>query len=107
MIILTPQVPAIYWNLSTSRVLTMEYCEGGQVDDNNYIKHHNISPAEVSKKLGELYSQMIFVNGYVHSDPHPGNILVEKDEKSQEVKIVLLDHGLYAVSAFYCLNIHG
>lgn len=75
----------------------MEYCEGGQVDDNNYIKKHHISAAEVSKKLGELYSQMIFVQGYVHCDPHPGNILVQKDENS-EVNIVLLDHGLYVVS---------
>lgn len=75
----------------------MEYCEGGQVDDNQYIKEHNISAIEVSRKLGELYSQMIFVNGYVHCDPHPGNILVQKDEKSKDVKIVLLDHGLYVV----------
>ncbi|KFM76902.1 putative aarF domain-containing protein kinase 1, partial [Stegodyphus mimosarum] len=89
------KVPRIYWDLSTSRVLTMEYCCGGQVDDNDYIKRHNISAAEVSKKLGELYSQMIFVQGYVHCDPHPGNILVQKDEVSNEVKIVLLDHGLY------------
>lgn len=76
----------------------MEYCDGGQVDDNEYIKSHSISASEVSRKLGELYSQMIFVQGYVHCDPHPGNILVQKDEKSQNVKIVLLDHGLYVVS---------
>ncbi|XP_055931345.1 aarF domain-containing protein kinase 1-like [Argiope bruennichi] len=89
------KIPKIYWDLSTKRVLTMEYCEGGQVDDHQYIKEHNISASEVSRKLGELYSQMIFVNGYVHCDPHPGNILVHKDEKSKEIQIVLLDHGLY------------
>ncbi|GFS71610.1 aarF domain-containing protein kinase 1 [Nephila pilipes] len=89
------KVPKIYWNLSTKRVLTMEYCEGGQVDDDQYIKKHNIAPSEVSRKLGELYSQMIFVNGYVHCDPHPGNILVKKDERTKEAQIVLLDHGLY------------
>ncbi|XP_042895385.1 aarF domain-containing protein kinase 1 [Parasteatoda tepidariorum] len=89
------KVPKIYWNLSTKRVLTMEYCEGGQVDDEKYIKKHKISPSEVSKRLGELYSQMIFVQGYVHCDPHPGNILVQKDKDSKDMKIVLLDHGLY------------
>lgn len=83
----------------------MEYFEGGQVDDNNYIKNHHISAAEVSKKLGELYSQMIFVQGYVHCDPHPGNILVQKDENS-EVKIVLLDHGLYVVSISTYIHIY-
>ncbi|KAG8188058.1 hypothetical protein JTE90_009931 [Oedothorax gibbosus] len=89
------KVPRIYWDYSTKRVLTMEYCAGGKVDDSSYIKAHNISPAEVSRKLGELYSQMIFVQGYVHCDPHPGNILVHKDENAKEAKIVLLDHGLY------------
>lgn len=34
---------------------------------------------------------------YVHSDPHPGNILVHKNKKGG-TDIVLLDHGLYAVS---------
>ncbi|GIY17131.1 aarF domain-containing protein kinase 1 [Caerostris darwini] len=89
------KVPKIFWDFSTKRVLTMEYCEGGQVDDNQYIKEHKISAPEISRKLGELYSQMIFVNGYVHCDPHPGNILVRKDQNSKEVQIVLLDHGLY------------
>lgn len=40
---------------------------------------------------------MIFKNGFVHSDPHPGNLLVKKDEKGK-LNIILLDHGLYAVS---------
>ena len=40
---------------------------------------------------------MIFVNGYVHCDPHPGNILVRRSPK-RGVEIVFLDHGLYQVS---------
>lgn len=40
---------------------------------------------------------MIFINGYVHCDPHPGNVLVNKAEDGR-VSIVLLDHGLYLVS---------
>lgn len=87
------KVPKIYWELSTHRVLTMEYCEGGQVNDNDYIEKNRISAAEVSQKLGKLYSDMIFVQGYVHCDPHPGNILVQKNNCG--AKIVLLDHGLY------------
>lgn len=85
------------WNLTSSRVLTMEYVEGGQVNDLNYMHQHKIDPFEVSDKIGKLYSQMIFINGFVHSDPHPGNILVQKGP-NKECIIVLLDHGLYAVS---------
>lgn len=40
---------------------------------------------------------MIFVHGFVHCDPHPGNVLVRKCPRSQKTEIVLLDHGLYQV----------
>lgn len=74
----------------------MEFLEGGQVNDLNYIRAHKIDPCEVSDKLGKLYSRMIFIHGFVHSDPHPGNILVKENDKHCD--IILLDHGLYAVS---------
>ena len=51
---------------------------------------------QIAHKLGILYSEMIFVNGYVHCDPHPGNILVRRSPK-RGVEIVFLDHGLYQV----------
>ena len=41
-----------------------------------------------------MYSKMIFDDGYVHCDPHPGNVLVSKSS-SGGTEIVLLDHGLY------------
>ncbi|KAK1793165.1 hypothetical protein P4O66_011567, partial [Electrophorus voltai] len=55
--------------------------------------HH----AQISRNLGKLYSEMIFVTGFVHCDPHPGNVLVRKCPRSKKAKIVLLDHGLYQV----------
>ncbi|XP_031564209.1 aarF domain-containing protein kinase 1-like [Actinia tenebrosa] len=88
------KVPKVLWKLSSKRVLMMEFCEGGKVDDLEYMRKHNISSDEVSKRIGELYSEMIFVTGYVHCDPHPGNVLVKKD-LNDKVEIVLLDHGLY------------
>ena len=33
---------------------------------------------EVSSKIGQMYSKMIFDDGYVHCDPHPGNVLVSR-----------------------------
>lgn len=55
-----------------------------------------VSLTQVMQKLGGLYSEMIFVNGYVHCDPHPGNVLVNKT-RNGHTQIVLLDHGLYQV----------
>jgi aarF domain-containing kinase len=44
---------------------------------------------------------MIFINGFVHCDPHPGNVLINaitEGKKENDFEIVLLDHGLYQVS---------
>ncbi|XP_074596017.1 aarF domain-containing protein kinase 1-like [Brevipalpus obovatus] len=88
------KVPEVFWEYTSSRVLTMEYLAGGKVTDKDYMIKNGINLREVSERIGELYSEMIFVQGYVHCDPHPGNILVSKvDGKPQ---VILLDHGLYS-----------
>lgn len=88
------KIPKIVWNNTTDRVLTMEYVDGGCVSDVNFMKQQKIDVNQLSSRLGEMYSEMIFVHGYVHCDPHPGNILVHKTSKSG-FEVVLLDHGLY------------
>ena len=72
----------------------MEYCPGGHVNDVDWLHSQGIDTHDVSRKIGELYSKMIFGDGYVHCDPHPGNVLVQKSA-SGRTQIVLLDHGLY------------
>ncbi|XP_053143339.1 aarF domain-containing protein kinase 1 isoform X3 [Hemicordylus capensis] len=89
------KVPKIYWELSTRRVLLMEFMEGGQVNDKAYMERNCINVNEISRNLGKLYSEMIFVNGFVHCDPHPGNVLVRKCPTTGKTHIILLDHGLY------------
>jgi len=89
------RVPKIHWSLSTERVLFMEYLEGGHIDDIQYMKDNKINLNSVSKYIGEMYAEMIFHNGYVHCDPHPGNVLVRKNRITGKDEVVLLDHGLY------------
>ncbi|GJQ74813.1 hypothetical protein Trydic_g21651 [Trypoxylus dichotomus] len=88
-------IPKVRWDLTSPRILTMDYIQGGQINDLEYMKTNKIDPFEVSDKLGQLYSEMIFTHGFVHSDPHPGNILIKNNPKGG-CDIVLLDHGLYA-----------
>ncbi|PIK61444.1 putative uncharacterized aarF domain-containing protein kinase 1 [Apostichopus japonicus] len=98
------KVPKVYWEYSTKRVLCMEYYSGGKVDDRQYMVTNGIDANEVTQSLGKMYSEMIFVHGYVHCDPHPGNVLVRNTGK-KDVEIVLLDHGLYqALSDKFRLN---
>ncbi|UYV81764.1 ADCK1, partial [Cordylochernes scorpioides] len=87
------KIPRVHWELSTKKLLVMEFFDGGTVTDKSYLDSHRISRNEVSKLIGELYSQMIFLHGHVHCDPHPGNILVRRE--GNNLQIVLLDHGLY------------
>ncbi|XP_011535287.1 aarF domain-containing protein kinase 1 isoform X3 [Homo sapiens] len=89
------EVPRIHWDLSTERVLLMEFVDGGQVNDRDYMERNKIDVNEISRHLGKMYSEMIFVNGFVHCDPHPGNVLVRKHPGTGKAEIVLLDHGLY------------
>ena len=89
------KVPRIHWPFTTDRVLVMEYCPGGHVNDVEWLRSQGIDTHDVSRKIGELYSKMIFGDGYVHCDPHPGNVLVQKSPSSGQTQIVLLDHGLY------------
>lgn len=63
---------------------------------------------KISERLGLIFSKMIFSHGFVHCDPHPGNVMInpistqakgksKRKEKETEFEIVLLDHGLYQV----------
>lgn len=54
----------------------------------------NFSRIQVAKSLMETFAEMIFVHGFLHGDPHPGNILV-CPEGHNGFSLVLLDHGLY------------
>uniref|UniRef100_A0A8C9JZV7 AarF domain containing kinase 5 n=1 Tax=Panthera tigris altaica TaxID=74533 RepID=A0A8C9JZV7_PANTA len=86
-------VPRVYWDTSSKRVLTAEFCEGCKVNDVEAIKTMGLAVKDV-KKLIQTFAEQIFYTGFIHSDPHPGNVLVRKgpDGKAQ---LVLLDHGLY------------
>ena len=90
------KVPKIFWTLTSDRILVMEYCSGGHIDDKKYIEQNGIDRSLLSKRVGQMYADMIFHHGFVHCDPHPGNVLVRKNKNGND-EVVLLDHGLYTV----------
>ncbi|XP_022106844.1 uncharacterized aarF domain-containing protein kinase 5-like isoform X2 [Acanthaster planci] len=87
-------VPKVHWNLTSKRVLTMEYIDGCKVTDIDQIEEMGITPADVDAKLIEAFGEQIFRTGFVHADPHPGNIFVRRASNGK-AELVLLDHGLY------------
>ncbi|XP_010937009.1 uncharacterized protein [Elaeis guineensis] len=88
------KIPHVYWDLTTRQVLTMQFCSGHKVDDLDFLKDSGINPKKVAKALMEVFAEMIFVHGFLHGDPHPGNILVSPEGR-HGFSLVLLDHGIY------------
>ena len=76
----------------------MEFVEGVPINHIDKIKKMGLNLSEVATLLGSCFSNQIFNYGYVHGDPHPGNIFVtsQKNKKGHiEPQLILLDHGLY------------
>ncbi|XP_059302195.1 putative ABC1 protein At2g40090 isoform X1 [Lycium ferocissimum] len=94
--------PRVYWNLSTSKLLTMEYMEAMQVNDLKGIQRLGIQPSDVVKLVSETFAEMMFKHGFVHCDPHAANLLVRPLPTGRrsifgrrKPQLIVLDHGLY------------
>jgi aarF domain-containing kinase len=84
-------VPKMHDRLCCSRILTMEFVKGVKIND--LEKLQKFDKSEISKILVNTFAKMIFEDGHVHCDPHPGNILIR--ETQGKPQLVLLDHGFY------------
>ncbi|GFN79229.1 AARF domain containing protein kinase [Plakobranchus ocellatus] len=87
-------VPKIHWDLTSKRVLTSEFIDGVKISNVEGIKSYGLSLKDVDHKLVRSFSDQIFLSGFVHADPHPGNVFVRKG-RDGKAELVLLDHGLY------------
>ncbi|KAL1413273.1 hypothetical protein Q8F55_001028 [Vanrija albida] len=90
-------LPEVLW--AEQRCLVMEYIDGSRVDDLAYLKKHKIDRNQVSQELARIFSQMVYINGFFHADPHHGNLLIRPKAKNSSspfnFDLCLLDHGQY------------
>ncbi|KAG6479837.1 putative ABC1 protein At2g40090 [Zingiber officinale] len=94
--------PKVFWNLSTSRILTMEFMDAPEITDVRAIRRLGLEPIDVSKLVSHAFAEMIFKHGFVHCDPHAANMMVRPLPSSKwnifekkKPQLILLDHGLY------------
>ncbi|XP_038827572.1 uncharacterized aarF domain-containing protein kinase 5-like isoform X3 [Salvelinus namaycush] len=87
-------VPKVYWDQTSKRVLTAEFCEGCKINNVEEIKRQGLSLRDTADKLIRTFAEQIFYTGFIHADPHPGNVLVRRGP-DKKAELVLLDHGLY------------
>ena len=113
-------IPKVYPEYSTGRVLTAEWIDGVRLSDRAGIQklmgEENLTPCDPAENLQsslrdvrlkgglraimqtmvELFSAQMFSWGWVHCDPHPGNIIIRPHPHHRtRPQLVLLDHGLY------------
>lgn len=69
-------VPRVVWSHTTRRVLTLEDVFAIKITDYDAITSAGIDRAEVANVLLDTYLKQIFVDGFFHADPHPGNLFV-------------------------------
>jgi ubiquinone biosynthesis protein len=82
-------VPLPVEDLSSERVLTMDRIDGTKVSQAIELRRLDEPLGELAEALLRAYLDQIFINGLVHADPHPGNVLLTRDRR-----IGLIDLGM-------------
>lgn len=84
-------VPEPVADLTTTRVLTMDYIQGKKVTDLGPLAQMEIEGRELASQLFRAYLDQILTAGFFHADPHPGNVTLGDDGR-----LALLDLGMVA-----------
>lgn len=82
-------IPTVHWDYSTKKILTTEFLPGIKVSQIDILAQQGYNLSLIANRFAKGIFQQIFVNGFFHGDPHPGNIIV----LPQEV-IGFLDFGM-------------
>jgi predicted unusual protein kinase regulating ubiquinone biosynthesis (AarF/ABC1/UbiB family) len=82
------KVPLVYWDYTTSKVLTLEYLPGIKVDDRSSLEAQGINLDKVIETGICSYLKQLLEDGFFQSDPHPGNMAVGK-----EGELIFYDFG--------------
>ncbi len=81
-------VAEIYWDLTTPKLLVMEWLDGVPILSAKF-DGDNVERREITTLLFRVFFQQLYIDGFFHADPHPGNLFYLK-----EGRIALLDCGM-------------
>ncbi len=82
-------IPKTFWNYTSARVLTMEFVDGIHMGKPEEIVQQGLQLTDVAQRLVDSMLQQIFIDGFFHADPHPGNLLALRDGR-----VAYLDFGM-------------
>lgn len=92
-------VPKIYSELTTSKVLTMEWVDGFRLTDVATLRRYGLDETKLIDTLIQSSMQQILKNGFFHADPHGGNLLACPDGR-----LCYLDFGMMSYAASHQRN---
>ena len=82
------RIPAVYHELTTRRVLVMEWLDGVSVRETEEIDELGFDRRALAEELLRCMMQQMLVDAQYHADPHPGNVMVLRDGR-----LGLIDFG--------------
>ncbi|KAH7343966.1 putative mitochondrion protein [Rhizoctonia solani] len=90
-------VPKVYWERTGDRVMTADWIGGAcRITDADTQRKWGFDPKIAMDTLLDVIGAQMFVFGFLHADPHPGNVLVRPNPENPKIpQVVLIDHGLY------------
>jgi ubiquinone biosynthesis protein len=83
-------VPHVYWELVTSRVMTMEAIEGVKVNQLDLLDQAGVDRVKLADTFIHSIFKQLLINGFFHADPHPGNLLVDPHDGT----LIYIDLGM-------------
>jgi predicted unusual protein kinase regulating ubiquinone biosynthesis (AarF/ABC1/UbiB family) len=91
-------VPELAWERTTRRVLTLQDVTAIKSNDGDALRAAGIDPVEVATDFASVMFDQLFVHGYFHADPHPGNIFVTpldpSDSSGRAWRFTFIDFGM-------------
>ena len=89
-------VPALVWERTTRRVLTMQDVTAIKINDVDGLRAAGIDPTGVANEFAAVMFDQLFDHGFFHADPHPGNIFVTPiaGHGARSWKFTFVDFGM-------------
>ncbi len=87
------RIPAVHASHTTARVLTLEDVYFIKITDYEIFEAAGVDRGQVAERLFRTYLKQIFLEGFFHADPHPGNLFVEPLGEGQW-RLVFVDFGM-------------
>ena len=83
------QIPEVFWDMSTDKVLCLSYIEGTKISNIDQLKLQKIDLGKIAEIGAISYLKQLVDFGFFHADPHPGNLAVSK-----KGELIFYDFGM-------------